>query len=60
MNITFSSVQELKLNNIMINITMNERKLDFRVCFEPSYSIQSCDAEVSEMSYERAHELIYG
>lgn len=40
---------------------MNERKLDFRVCFfEPSYSIQSGDAEVSEMSYERAHELIYG
>ena len=43
---------------------MNERKLDFKVCFEPSYSIhysiQSSDAEVSEMSYERAHELIYG
>lgn len=39
---------------------MNERKLDFRVCFEPSYSIQSSDAEVAEMSYERAHELIYG
>lgn len=31
---------------------MNERKLDFKVCFEPSYSIQSCNAEVSEMSYE--------
>ena len=44
----------------MINITMNERKLDFRVCFESSYSIQAGDAEVSEMSYERAHELIYG
>lgn len=39
---------------------MNERKLDFEVCFESSYSIQSGDAEVSEMSYERAHELIYG
>ena len=39
---------------------MNERKLDFRVYFELSYSIQSGDAEVSEMSYERAHELIYG
>ncbi len=39
---------------------MNERKLDFRVCFESSYSIRSGDAEVSEMSYERAHELIYG
>ena len=39
---------------------MNERKLDFKVCFEPSYSIKSGDAEVSEMSYERAHELIYG
>lgn len=39
---------------------MNERKLDFRVCFEPSYSIQSGDVEVSEMTYERAHELIYG
>ena len=39
---------------------MNERKLDFRVCFESNYSIQSGDAEISEMSYERAHELIYG
>lgn len=40
---------------------MNERKLDFRVCFEPTnYSIQSGDNEVAEMSYERAHELIYG
>ena len=39
---------------------MNERKLDFKVCFEPSYSIQSSDAEVSEMTYERANELIYG
>lgn len=39
---------------------MNERKLDFKVCFESSYSIQSGDDEVSEMSYERAHELIYG
>lgn len=40
---------------------MNERKLDFRVCFEPSsYLIQSDDNEVAEMSYERAHELIYG
>ena len=47
---------------------MNERKLDFKVCFEQSYSIQSGDTEVSEigdtevseMSYERAHELIYG
>ena len=28
--------------------------------FEPSYSIQSGNAEVAEMSYERAHELIYG
>ena len=39
---------------------MNKRKLDFRVCLEPSYLIQSGDAEVSEMSYERVHELIYG
>lgn len=39
---------------------MNERKLDFRVCFEPGYSIQAGDDEVAEMSYERAHELIYG
>ena len=39
---------------------MNERKLDFRVYFGPSYSIQSGDSEVAEMSYERAHELLYG
>ena len=38
---------------------MNESILDFKVCFEPSYSIQSGDAEVAKMSYERVHELIY-
>ena len=37
---------------------MNERNLDFGIYFEPSYSIQSGDNEVSE-TYERVNEIIY-
>ena len=39
---------------------MDERKLNFGVCFESNHSIESRENKLVEMSYERIHELIYG
>ena len=39
---------------------MNKRKLNFGVCFESNHSTELKENKLVEISYERAHELIYG